>query len=542
MGRLRSKRKGKLRQQEEDPGRSQSTIEQSSEFSLGVHGVRLKHFEKVLAYLLPKVQPHYAKLPQIQKRKTDLGCDAQYPFSTLPSSARVLGDAPGYLSNLKRALRKEGQLLSMMRCISPLVDTSYSQQSKYEPFTIVDFGGGSGHLGIPLALLLPQSRIIVVDFNERSIQLMHEKSKKVIQQLQKECSADERSQFAATKAASKIPMEMQENPLFRSCAVHSPDATVGILANLFSFQGPVEKFHAPFDMALALHLCGEATDIAIRKAIAVNAVAMVLAPCCVGKLSQKAFNPDVFNATGKNDSAVSYPQSYLFCQLVGSDGDDAQQATDPKRQQDDWDALAKAADYSNEEECGTSLNATRRTAKALLETDRRLFLEEQKFNGGYRTALTKMDPLDVTPKNDILIAWRQDFYGKEVEEMFSVPNIDCQSDFEVAQAHLLGSQTNGSTARNDWTNEEEEEIKTMIAEFLEKTKDMEDYMDRIYLFPTKMGARKRKLIHFVAGTMNLAHWSHGDKDSLKTVAVARRGQRKRPEQSLHYNESKGSEN
>jgi hypothetical protein len=547
MGRLRSKRKNKLRQENQEERSdgndneptslcitSSSKLTRKSQLSL--HGVRLKHFEQVLVELLPKIQLHYVTLPSMQRDGgenerissfVDLTNDS-YPFSVLPTSVRVWGDAPGQLKNAERAERKEGQLQSMMRCLLPFIRPSSDTSS---PFTIVDFGGGSGHLGIPLALLLPQCCIIVVDFNGQSIQLMHEKVERVIQQIHDEGTPDDLLRFTASNVASQLSVKMRENPMFRCCAGQANSPGFGILCNLFSFQGPIEQFREHFDLALALHLCGEATDVAIRKAVDTHAAAMVLAPCCVGKLSQKALNPDVFNATGYNESAVSYPQSCLFRKLMGTNIEFNDKRAQ-RNQRNDWDALAKAADYSNEQECRTSRNATRRTAKAFVETDRRLFLEEQNVNGsnGYRTALTKMEPLEVSPKNDILVAWRQDIYGKDVEELFSVPNRECQSDVEVAMSHLLATQVDGSTTQNDWTYDEEDDIQSTIQEFLERTKDSVDYMDQVYLFPTQMGARKRKLIHFVAGKLDLAHWSHGAKDSLKTVAVARRGQRKRTQQ------------
>jgi hypothetical protein len=328
--------------------------------SFGVHGVRLKHFEQVAANVLPSVQPEYVCLPPNPEN------DADWPFSKLPKSARVLGTNPGQLKNPQRAARKEGQLRSMLRCILRLVP-------KDEPFTIVDFGGGSGHLGIPLCLLLPTCRIIVVDLRKRSLDLMHEKADLVVEELI-------RNLEQPPQPSPELPSFVQNNPAFRPCGKN------GFLDNLFSFHGPVEQYTEAFDMALALHLCGQATDVTLRKAAAVQASAIVVAPCCVGKLSNKALNPDIYHATGQNVGTVSYPQSSVFCQLIPN--------------QDDWDALVKAADYSNEQESRTSRNATRRTAKALLETDRRMFLEEKHQ---YRTALMRMDPWEVTPKNDILV-------------------------------------------------------------------------------------------------------------------------------------------
>ena len=44
-----------------------------------------------------------------------------------------------------------------------------------------------------------------------------------------------------------------------------------------------------------------------------------------------------------------------------------------------------------------------------------------------------------------------------------------------------------------------------------------------------MGGRKRKLIHYVATKMDLAHWSVGSKSVDKTVSIARRRKRNREE-------------
>jgi hypothetical protein len=267
-----------------------------------------------------------------------------------------------------------------------------------------------------------------------------------------------------------------------------------------------------------------------------------VAPCCVGKLSANAFNPDVYHATGQNEATVSYPQSQQFSRLLS-------EGVPGYKTQQDWNALAKAADYSDETEFRTSRNASRRIAKALLETDRRLFLEEC----GYSTALAKMDPLEVTPKNDILVAWRQDAYNGDnnhhhrLIDLFGTPDKDCEADIKVAKAHLFSAASSGEAAgsneslsslsslpnkrqkqqqqptaadRNDWTQSEEAEIRSTILAFLEKT-CRDNAPNEILVFPTRMGGRRRKLIHFVAQQLNLAHWGQGKKVSEKTVAVAR---------------------
>lgn len=548
--------------------------------TFGVHGVRLKHFEQVVANLLPEIEPRYVRLPTVLPKtwtttqpttlttshnggkhtvietndsdEKDENSDNEWPFATLPVAARVWGNLPGQLVHEKRALKKEGQLRSMLRCILPLVPLirqrqHHGQTGRASVPTIVDFGGGSGHLAIPLALMLPDCRIVVVDLNQRSLDLMHEKAAKVMEELQAsvhgESNGDSHSTWTATaqQAAPEASMNNNNNnnndPRFRRC-----------WNNLLSFVGPVQDFDEPFDMALALHLCGEATDVGLRKAANMGASAMVVAPCCVGKLSRRVLNPDVYHATGTNLATVSYPQSETFCQLIRASinhhnkTDDADSAL---KAENDWNALAKAADYSNEQEVRTSRNATRRTAKALLETDRRLFLETRY---GYQTALTRMEPLEVTPKNDILVAWKvSNDYNNQLNNLFARPNAECQADIEVAKSHLLKTdkdqnadqKSSPAVDKSDWSHEEEVEMETTLLDFLERTKNMDNALDEVFIFPTRMGGRKRKLIHFMAGVQGLAHWSVGSKDRDKTVAVARRGQRKRKQESQQDYEQLG---
>ena len=579
----------------------------------GVEGIRLKRFEEVVAKLLASVEPEYVRLPPPPRPvagnetngETSNDSNGDWLFSGLPSSARVVGNHP----NPKRARNKEGQLRSMLRGVLHLIPPQQQNQNEKQnqnpnqkqnlnqnrPTTIVDFGGGSGHLGIPLALLLPHCRIIVVDFNERSIDLLHKKANAVIRQVETEMDPQRRKRYSGF--ASQIPKQSTSTSKssaldLRCCGKKSHESNAnataatggGILANLFTFCGPVEQFVGEaFHVATALHLCGEATDVCLRTAIQQKAAAIVVAPCCVGKLSGNAFNPDVYNATGQNEATVSYPQSAVFGKILSSCSGESSSSNSNNNNnnntslpgykiQQDWNALAKAADYSNETEFRTSRNASRRTAKALLETDRRLFL---KNHHGYETALAKMDPLEVTPKNDILVAWKPEAYtttttssstdlGQEgdrnhihnsnsnnrLKDLFGTPDTDCKADIEAAKAHLLSASSKGEGAEgfnefmptnkrqkqnhqqqkqqhppltvdhNDWTQTEEAEIQGTILDFVEAT-TKNNTPEEVLVFPTGMGGRKRKLIHFVAKSLNLAHWGHGKKSAEKTVAVAR---------------------
>ena len=118
--------------------------------------------------------------------------------------------------------------------------------------TVVEFGAGTGHVAIVLAARHPQCAFVLVDKKRRSLDI-----------------AEERIQRAK-------------------------------LNNITVLCGAIEEYAAPFDLGLALHACGEATDLALEKCINCKA-AYVMAPCCVGKIKH---------------SSLKYPRSARFQQLV----------------------------------------------------------------------------------------------------------------------------------------------------------------------------------------------------------------------------------
>jgi SAM-dependent methyltransferase len=402
--------------------------------------------------------------------------NTEWPFDSLPAAARVWGDAVGQLADQHRAQRKEYQLRSMLRCIFALNEPKIVDHAGDETLsrmrsatTIVDFGGGTGHLAIPLALLQPHVTVIVVDLLEKSIELLHSKAN--------ECGH-------TTTTHPEPPTLLQRQ--LRQCET---------IPNLYTFLGPLEAFDGDFDIGVALHLCGEATDVALRKCGLANARAIVFAPCCVGKLNPNVKNPYIRLATGSDTPSVLYPQSSLFQRHVTV--------------KEDWNALARAADYGDAQESRTIRNAARRTAKALLETDRRLVLEEQ---FGYCTALTRMDPWEATPKNDILLAWKD----KE-SPSWLLPNRECEEDIQRTMEHLLCQPTTRSSEQDcvDWTAEEEAEIRRRLEDFVQSDKAQ-------LVFPTGTGGRGRKLVHYVAEQMSLLHFGCGKRKSEKVVVVERK--------------------
>jgi len=441
----------------------------------GAHGVHLKRFEQVVLSLIEaEVTPSYQKLPP-----------SVYKVPVLDHKVGV---------SQKRHRSKSQQVDSVVRCIVALLpphipvisDAKLCEREANTTtcYTIVDFGGGSGHLSIPLALMLPTCRIICVDINHRSLALLHRKVS--------ELHGDHSSEVIPW--ASYTHFTKHENKL-QQCED---------LPNLFTFHGSLQALQEDFDMAVAVHLCGEHTDVVLRMAGQRKAQAIVVVPCCVGKLSSTNHNPHVYLATGTNESKVQYPQSSVFCQFIRDDGD--------------WDSLVQAADFNTKpEEIRSKRNASKRTAKAYLETDRRLFLKEV---FGYTTALARMEPWEATPKNDILLAWRtQD----EHVPRYDLTAIDdsCAGDIKATGQFLLESPQDCGSTEVDWSKHEESEIRSLLEDYI-ASDGFESYST--LTFPSRMGKSKRKLVHYLAEELGLNHWSHGSKHGEKTVCIARKRQ------------------
>nr|SVE71044.1 EOG090X0615 [Daphnia similis]SVE71675.1 EOG090X0615 [Daphnia similis]SVE72307.1 EOG090X0615 [Daphnia similis] len=115
---------------------------------------------------------------------------------------------------------------------------------------VVDFCSGGGHLGIILAYFLPRCHVVMVDNKEESVR----------------------------NARRRVAQLMLNN------------VTI-IQSNLCYFRGR-------FDLGVALHACGVATDLVLHTCLAQRA-AFVICPCCYGNLA----HPDL---------PVQYPQSELY--------------------------------------------------------------------------------------------------------------------------------------------------------------------------------------------------------------------------------------
>ncbi|TMW62480.1 hypothetical protein Poli38472_005098 [Pythium oligandrum] len=188
---------------------------------------------------------------------------------------------------------------------------------------VVEFCAGSGYVALPLACMFHDCTFVILDKKEPSLAIAEER-------------------IAAAK-----------------------------LTNVEVFCGFIDDYNKRFDVGIALHACGEATDMVMQKCLESDA-AFVLAPCCVGKIKL---------------SALSYPRSQTLEEVVA---------------RNEYEVLARAADFGHTNDAvmsRTPVNLRRRRCKTLLESDRNMRAVE----AGYTTFKFVMHPHDATPKNDVLV-------------------------------------------------------------------------------------------------------------------------------------------
>ena len=412
----------------------------------------------------------------------------------------------GDIMHSQRAWRKEVQLANLIHCVLSLLRSQQKlSQRKHtdcgsveKKIRIIDFAGGTGHLAVPLALLLPRCEVVCVDLKKWSLDLLHKRVD----------GFDESKTLNCTSPDTMKPTRT--------------------LPNLFTFHGSIQSFSEYFDIGCSLHACGEASDWVLRKCLQKNA-SFVVCSCCCGKLSRDAVNPYTFHSTGGNKNEITYPQSEEFARLGQFDDNTSysENNSDHKMSPGMFDEIAKAADYSELGDLRKPRNACRRVAKSLVEWDRLLFVKGL-LNTNKQDAcfvgdiiLTRMVPWEASTKNDILIGWpdsRVSPYQVTDTTAQTIIQRDksCDDDFQTAFHHLFGENSKGETnaCANDWNPEEEDNIKLKIQSFLESD-------NRHFRFPIGMGSRQRKLIHNVAEKMGLRHWGEGKKEREKTVIIAK---------------------
>lgn len=274
-----------------------------------------------------------------------------------------------------RAVRKRCQIESFATVISQLIPAGSAGSKQLH---IVDFGCGTGNLCLALAHLFPQCIFTAVDMNARSVLLLQQRAS--------------------------------------SCG----------LTNISGVTGRIEDFDEPFDIAVALHACGVATDYALHKAQVCRA-AYIMCPCCIGKLKfglkLKPNNGSCGGEGGGQSSChdITHPRSQWLSEALrdasnlmepnttptSSSIDGGNRGEPSNHSPDDlFAAMARAGDISHGEAHSdgtagkTHLHAHEaRLCKGHLELDRNMCMREQ----GYRTAMLRLIQAELTGKSDLLV-------------------------------------------------------------------------------------------------------------------------------------------
>lgn len=260
-----------------------------------------------------------------------------------------------------RAPRKRQQLDNILAVMATVVR---------DGDTVVDLCGASGHLGFPIAHAFPACKVVIIDMKPRAIAIAHERL-----------------------AMCKLP-------------------------NVRIIQGMIQDFTEPFDVGVALHACGAATDLGLALCRKWRA-AFVMCPCCVGKVKHSSLeyprseemrsvlSPAEFEllamaadfAHGKADGAGGAPVG--FVSAADSDGAVTSGAT--ASGEDASSATSASAPVTKPARAAR----LRRQCKTFMEADRNMCQRE----AGYVTRLMVLDPPSASPKNDIIAGVHTDRLG-----------------------------------------------------------------------------------------------------------------------------------
>ncbi|XP_040527251.1 glutathione S-transferase C-terminal domain-containing protein isoform X1 [Gallus gallus] len=143
-----------------------------------------------------------------------------------------------------RALRKQQQLNNLVAAVEKLAKPGD---------VIVDFCSGGGHVGIVLAHMMPSCQVVLIENKELSLMRAKDRS-------------DELG-----------------------------------LSNISFIQANLDYFNGTFNIGVALHACGVATDMVIEHCIKARA-AFVISPCCYGFI--------------QNTMKFKYPRSHQFKEIL----------------------------------------------------------------------------------------------------------------------------------------------------------------------------------------------------------------------------------
>lgn len=249
---------------------------------------------------------------EIIQSSKPFGEDVHFSWHDIPLEIQPEG---GHVPE-KRQSRKAEQLQNMTKAVMKLAKPGH---------ILVDFCSGSGHLGLLLAWVLPSCSVVLLENKDKSLERAVDRIKKLN------------------------------------------------LRNVEVVQSNIDYFQGTFDIGIALHACGVATDLVLQLCESKRA-AFVVCPCCYGSI--------------QSGHTVSYPRSKLY----------RNSSLGPK----DYLVLGHCADQTHGEEGLKTPQGN--LCMAAIDTDRLLHAQDS----GYSVHLSKMHPVTCSPKNNLLVGIPKD--------------------------------------------------------------------------------------------------------------------------------------
>ncbi|KAK7161320.1 hypothetical protein R3I94_004104 [Phoxinus phoxinus] len=190
------------------------------------------------------------------------GIDAVYTVHPCPSWTvdweslpMAVNPTEGKMSDA-RAVRKQQQLNNLLAMVTDLAHPGN---------TVVDFCSGGGHVGIVLAYTLPKCQVILIENKEESLVRARDRS-----------------------------------------------AQLG-LTNIGFIQTNLDYFTGNFNIGVALHACGVATDMVLDRCLQARA-GFVISPCCYGFIQNTLkFN---FPKSTRFAETLSYKEHMILCRFA----------------------------------------------------------------------------------------------------------------------------------------------------------------------------------------------------------------------------------
>ncbi len=263
-------------------------------------------------------------------------CEAEpWPSSLDPAAGEL---------EVERARRKRQQVASTASYALDLVDTCEN------PVSLVEFGSGSGHLGLLLAHLRPNAEVTLVELKEYS------------------------------------------------CGVARERVEALGLRNVYVFNGSLDEWAAQpgtrLDVVVGLHLCGLLADAALELALRRRCSACIV-PCCFGQI----FGSED-HARGSGTAPHSHPRSTAFR--------DALQAGPSLL--DAFRSVAKGADLAVVRKGGAfdadgEPFAAARRCMRIIDSDRLQWAREHASRAelALEASLGELHPASCSPKCSVLI-------------------------------------------------------------------------------------------------------------------------------------------